>query len=101
MTVPECKDVFARLSEYLDQELPPDLCERIEAHIQGCPPCVEFVESLRKSNDLCRQFLERADPPALPAAMRQQLLDAYQALDLGQPDSRMSEPAAGGLPERG
>ena len=49
MTVSECKEVFARLSEYLDQELPGDLCERIDRHISGCPPCVEFVDSLKKS----------------------------------------------------
>jgi hypothetical protein len=45
----DCKEVFALLSEYLDAEPPPDLCDRVTAHIQGCDPCVEFVESLRKT----------------------------------------------------
>ena len=36
-------------SAYLDAELPPGDCAEIEKHIAGCPPCVEFVESLRKS----------------------------------------------------
>ena len=36
----DCKEIFARLSEYLDAELPPDACADIEAHIAGCAPCV-------------------------------------------------------------
>ena len=82
MTVPECNDVFARLSEYLDQELPPDLCDRIEEHIQGCPPCVEFVESLRKSTELCRRFLDETPSAPLPEEMRRELMEAYRALGI-------------------
>ncbi|MEZ5402757.1 MAG: zf-HC2 domain-containing protein [Bryobacteraceae bacterium] len=82
MTATECRDVFARLSEYLDKDLPPDLCERIEAHIEGCAPCVEFVESLRKSTELCRQFLEQEKPGPLPEEMREQFLEAYRGLGM-------------------
>lgn len=56
MTELECRQVFEKLSEYLDEELPPDLCERMRGHIEDCPPCVEFVNSLRKTVDLCRQL---------------------------------------------
>lgn len=56
MTAIECKEVFEKLSEYLDAELPPDLCEKMRGHIEDCPPCVEFVNSLRKTMDLCRQL---------------------------------------------
>ena len=54
MTSEECKQVFERLSEYIDGELPPDLCEQMDRHIGDCPPCVQFVESLRKTTLLCR-----------------------------------------------
>ena len=40
----DCKQIFALLSQYLDLELPPDACEKIEAHIAGCSPCVDFTE---------------------------------------------------------
>lgn len=56
MTELECRQVFEKLSEYLDEELPPDLCEQMRGHIDDCPPCVEFVNSLRKTVDLCRQL---------------------------------------------
>jgi anti-sigma factor RsiW len=83
MTPDECQEVFSRLSEYLDRDLPADLCDRIDAHIRDCPPCVQFVESLRKSTELCREFLARESPGPLPEAMRKELLEAYQSLGLG------------------
>lgn len=54
MTKLECQQIFAMISEYLDRELPPDLCETIDTHIAGCPPCVEFVRSLEKTVAYCR-----------------------------------------------
>ncbi len=59
----DCNRVFALLSEYLDRELPPADCERLEQHLNGCPECIEFVESLRRSVKLCRQFGASWTPP--------------------------------------
>jgi len=74
----DCKEIFASLSEYLDLELPPDACKEIEAHLAGCPPCIEFVESLRKTVQLCRQYRPAELPGPLGAQARQQLLEAYR-----------------------
>lgn len=76
----ECRDVFARLSEYLDGELPENACEELEQHIRGCAPCVEFVESLRKSVHLSRQYQPAEPPPALSAESEQVLRDAYHRM---------------------
>lgn len=78
MSEEECRDVFARLSEYLDGELPEDLCRRIEQHIGGCAPCVEFVKSLEKSIELCRGYRPSEQPAPLAEDVRQQLLEAYR-----------------------
>lgn len=76
----KCKEVFALLSEYLNLELPPGACEEIETHLAGCPPCIEFAESLRKTVDLCRHY----EPSELPAPAgeqaREQLLEAYRKM---------------------
>lgn len=79
MTELECREIFAKLSEYLDRELPDDLCQKIAAHIDECPPCVEFVASLRKSVDLCRRL--RADAPSRPLSdeIMDRLLDSYRS----------------------
>lgn len=76
----ECKDVFALLSQYLDEELPDDVCREIDAHISGCPPCVEFVESLRKSIELTRVAESDPAPDPLPASARDELLAAYKKM---------------------
>ena len=52
----ECARVFALLSEYLDHELPAVTCDELEQHLGDCPQCVQFVRSLRRSIELCRQY---------------------------------------------
>jgi anti-sigma factor RsiW len=80
MNSSECKEIFALLSDYLDHDLPEDVCREIDAHIADCPPCVAFVNSLRKTVELCRQAKVLAAPDPLPEAARRELLAAYQAL---------------------
>jgi hypothetical protein len=73
----KCKEIFSLLSEYLNLELPPDACQEIETHLAGCPPCIEFTESLRKTIDLCRHYRPTELPEPLGKKARRQLLDAY------------------------
>lgn len=75
-----CKEVFALLSDYLNLELPPDACEDIEAHLAGCPPCIEFAESLRKTVELCHRYRPAELPDPIGKEARNQLLHAYQRM---------------------
>jgi anti-sigma factor RsiW len=75
-----CKEVFALLSEYLDLELPPEACQEIEEHLAGCSPCVEFVESLRKTVALCRGYQPSAMPRPLGTEARTELEKAWQKM---------------------
>lgn len=76
----KCKEVFALLSDYLDLELPPDVCEQINNHLAGCPPCIEFAESLRATIELCRQYRPAELPGPIGKEARDQLLMAYQRM---------------------
>lgn len=78
MTKLECKQIFAMLSEYLDRELPADLCETIDSHIAGCPPCVEFVKSLEKTVAYCRGADLPGTPRPLSAEKLEELRQAYE-----------------------
>ena len=78
MTQAECKEVFALLSQYIDRELPPDMCTAIESHMADCLPCEDFLDSLRKSIELCRAMKARHAPGPLPARARDELLEAYR-----------------------
>jgi anti-sigma factor RsiW len=75
-----CQQLFALLSEYLDAELPPDLCEKLAGHIEGCAPCVEFVKSLKQSIALCQEFKPEPLPAPLADEARAKLCRAYEAL---------------------
>lgn len=75
-----CKEIFALLSDYLNLELPPETCAEIENHLAGCPPCIEFTESLRKTVDLCRRYRPTELPEPIGAEARSQLLSAYRKM---------------------
>ena len=76
----DCQEIFAMLSEYLDGQLPPGDCQELERHIRGCPPCVEFVDSLKKSVQLCREYSEEEMPRPLDPALKASLQEAYRRL---------------------
>lgn len=70
----KCMEIFARLSEYLDGDLPEDLCERIEGHMEGCPPCQNFLKSLENTVRL----IETTEAPAMPEDIRRAVLEAWK-----------------------
>ena len=80
-----CKEVFALLSDYLNLELPPDACEQIQRHLADCPPCVEFVESLRKTVALCHKYDTGTMPRPLTEEAREDLQKAWKKMQNGRP----------------
>ena len=75
-----CREVFALLSDYLNLELPADLCAQMEAHIAGCSPCIEFADSLRRTVELCKQYQPTELPAPLGEKAKQQLQEAYRKM---------------------
>ena len=75
-----CKEMFAELSNYLDDELDDSLCEELEKHIDGCEPCKAFLSSLEKSIQLCRIAPNESPDPRVAARLRRELLSAYKSL---------------------
>jgi len=43
----ECKHVWAHISGYLDQTLPPDVLEQVEKHLAHCEICSAILDSTR------------------------------------------------------
>ncbi|HPT28337.1 MAG TPA: zf-HC2 domain-containing protein [Bryobacteraceae bacterium] len=74
---PHCLEVFARLSAYLDGELTAGDCADVEAHIADCPPCVEFLQGLRKSIEASHHFKTPAEPDPVDEQMRARLQKAW------------------------
>ena len=80
MTGTDCARIFELLSEYLDHELPPATCQQLESHLHGCPECVEFVRSLKRSMELCRQLGSCRPPAPLAPEALAGLRDAYRKM---------------------
>lgn len=73
----ECREIFANLSEFLDNRLAPANCEEMRVHIEGCPTCVAFIRNLRQVIERCRQTPLACDPQVtarLRSMMAQELL---------------------------
>ena len=58
-----CIALAERLSEFIDDELPPDLRREVETHLDACSTCVRFVESLRRTRDVARLLPPRELSP--------------------------------------
>ena len=74
-----CRDLFANLSEYLDERVEPRTCEEIRQHIEGCPSCVAFLRDLRGAIDRCRAMDATCDP-AVARRLRSILTREYLRL---------------------
>jgi anti-sigma factor RsiW len=74
-----CLGILRELSDFIDDELPGDICVQIRRHLGDCPRCEEFVASLRQTVSLCR----RNPAPALSAderaLMREKILNATRS----------------------
>lgn len=82
-----CPDTARLLSRYVEGELSPGVCARLEGHVSACPACGGACDSLREVLGACRDYGERA----LPAQLRREVRAAI----------RGAMAAAKGKPRRG
>lgn len=73
----DCKEYFERISEYLDGELDEDICRKIDQHLQDCPECLECIDSLRRSIQLCKEAVKEEIPPDIRERLRSTLRDCF------------------------
>jgi anti-sigma factor RsiW len=82
-TSPQCREILAGISAYLDGDLNATACDAIERHCHSCSRCASLVRGLRKTVGLCRQ----AASAPLPPSVRQRARDSVQRL-LDQEDPK-------------
>jgi RNA polymerase sigma-70 factor (ECF subfamily) len=76
----KCKELFAELSNYLDDELDDSLCEELEKHMDGCAPCQAFLSSLERSIQQCHTTPKESPDPRIAAKLRREVMSDYQEL---------------------
>jgi len=65
MTELTCRHGVDLLMDYLEGVLPPELRERIAAHVAGCEKCAAFVQSYQATPRIIRDATDIAPPAAL------------------------------------
>lgn len=71
-----CERLLSSLSEYIDGELAPELCQELEKHLAGCDNCRVVLNTTRRTIDLVHSPAEKTD---LPDDVRERL---FQRLNL-------------------
>ena len=77
-----CGDVLARLSDYVDGELPAPERARVEEHLRGCDGCARFGGAFGATVRALRAHLRA--PGELPAEVKERLRRALDGEDGGR-----------------
>jgi len=73
-----CPDVLTMLSKKLEDEISPDICAKMEAHLDDCPRCKSLCDSLKKTLAVCSSL----PSPSVPAKIQESLRKAVaEAID--------------------
>ena len=73
-----CKQMFAELSNYLDDQLDDSLCGELEKHIGGCGPCQVFLASLEATIKQCRKAPAECPTSKKATRLRNELVRNYK-----------------------
>src|SRR6185503_19411581 len=61
----DCRECMDLLSDFVDGSHPKHQAELLEWHLEGCPPCVAFVNTYKGTVDAARRLRETTLPPEL------------------------------------
>ena len=89
-----CRQLFAQLSEFLDQRLPEPDCQRISRHLEGCPNCIHFLDDLRQAIERCRNLSAAQTGAEASSGCDSQVSAALRDLLTREYLRLMSDPAA-------
>jgi RNA polymerase sigma-70 factor, ECF subfamily len=81
-----CPDVVSLFSRYLEGELAPGTCAKMEAHLARCGRCDATCQSLRRVLALCREHSAPEMPPHLDASVRRAVDDYLAARTRPDPE---------------
>lgn len=80
----ECRQIAELLADYLDGTLPKRTVELIEWHIDGCTPCVAFVNTYRGTIRATGSLRE----VEVPTELKKRLLAVLRATKTERPHPR-------------
>lgn len=66
-----CREMFEKLSDYIDQELDEVTCKDIEKHARDCIPCQVCLGTLKQTIDLCKKLKPVPVPKEFSARLQE------------------------------
>lgn len=69
-----CKEFLAELSDFLDENVDPEVRARLEAHMMECPNCWVISDTTRKTIRIYRGM----EPHSIPADVEARLMAALE-----------------------
>jgi len=70
-----CEQVIGLMADYLESALTPEVIAELEAHLDGCEPCVAYLRTYRRTKDLTAQTERVEMPEEMKIRLRRFLLD--------------------------
>jgi len=70
-----CEQVIGLIADYLESALTPEVIAELEAHLDGCEPCVAYLRTYRRTKDLTAQTERVEMPEEMKIRLRRFLLD--------------------------
>ena len=69
----DCEDIQQVSSEFIDEELDETAKRKVVAHLEWCPPCSAFINTLRATVGLLRATRSEAPPPGFKERVRESI----------------------------
>lgn len=73
-----CRELIEQLLEFVADELTPEQVQRIQDHLEVCPPCVAILETYRVTIRLSRQLPCKPLPPSCEQRLRAAVAEQYK-----------------------
>lgn len=73
-----CRDVYPLVSEFIDDEVNPEMMEKIHSHRETCLPCRNFMESLENTTKLVQLCPALSIPEESANKMMESLRERYR-----------------------
>jgi len=70
----QCRALFDKLSEYIDNELDQPTSGTIEKHLRQCEPCQACLATLKRTVALCHELEPAVIPQDLALRLRRMIL---------------------------
>lgn len=72
---PDCEDIIAMLSPYIDGELGDGERQRVESHLEGCAFCMAALEEMREASRSFRMLIPVVPPASVAKAVTGRLAE--------------------------